>query len=55
VSQRGVDHTKRFAELAAAIGRLRARTLILDGEVCAFDEALGAICICSWTRRPTRS
>ena len=39
VSRRGVDHTKRFAELAAAIARLPARTLILDGEVCAFDEA----------------
>ena len=40
VSRRGVDHTKRFAELAAAIGTLPAKTLILDGEVCAFDEAL---------------
>jgi bifunctional non-homologous end joining protein LigD len=40
VSRRNVDHTKRFAELAAALARLPARTLILDGEVCAFDEAL---------------
>jgi bifunctional non-homologous end joining protein LigD len=40
MSRRGVDHTKRFAELAAAIRGLPARTLILDGEVCAFDEWL---------------
>ena len=40
VSRRGVEHTKRFAELAAAISQLPAQTLILDGEVCAFDEAL---------------
>ena len=40
VSRRGVAHTKRFSELAAAVARLPARTLILDGEVCVFDEAL---------------
>jgi bifunctional non-homologous end joining protein LigD len=40
VSRRGVDHTKRFAEIAAAISTLRAPTLILDGEVCVFDESL---------------
>ena len=40
VSRRGVEHTKRFAEIAAAISQLPAQTLILDGEVCAFDEAL---------------
>jgi len=37
VSRTGRDHTERFAEIAAAIARLPARTLILDGEVCAFD------------------
>jgi bifunctional non-homologous end joining protein LigD len=40
VSRRDVDHTERFAEIAEAVSRLPARTLILDGEVCAFDEAL---------------
>jgi hypothetical protein len=40
VSRRAVDHTKRFPDLAVAIARLPARTLVLDGEVCAFDEAL---------------
>jgi len=35
-----VDHTKRFAEIAGAIAHLPARSLILDGEVAVFDEAL---------------
>jgi ATP dependent DNA ligase domain len=40
VSRRGVDHTERFVDIVAAVRRLPARTLILDGEVCVFDEAL---------------
>jgi bifunctional non-homologous end joining protein LigD len=40
VSRRGVDHTERFAEIASALAQLSARTVILDGEVCVFDEAL---------------
>jgi hypothetical protein len=40
VSRNGRDHTERFAELAAAIAALPAHTLILDGEVCVFDEDL---------------
>jgi ATP-dependent DNA ligase len=28
-----VDHTRRFADIAAAISKLSARTLVLDGEV----------------------
>jgi bifunctional non-homologous end joining protein LigD len=40
ISRRGVDHTERFAEIAGAIARLRARTLVLDGEVCVFNQAL---------------
>jgi bifunctional non-homologous end joining protein LigD len=40
VSRRGVDHTARFAKLTAAIGRLPAPKLILDGEVCIFDSDL---------------
>jgi bifunctional non-homologous end joining protein LigD len=40
VSRRGVDHTARFANIAAAVAKLPARTLILDGEVCVFDAQL---------------
>jgi bifunctional non-homologous end joining protein LigD len=40
VSRRGVDHTERFADIAAAVRCLPARTLILDGEVCVFDDAV---------------
>ena len=40
VSRHGVDHTARFPELASAIAVLPATTLILDGEVCRFDEHL---------------
>jgi bifunctional non-homologous end joining protein LigD len=31
VSRNGRDHTRRFADLAAAIAKLSARTLVLDG------------------------
>src|SRR5207237_2670900 len=40
LSRRGVDHTERFADVAAAVRRLPARTLILDGDVCVSDERL---------------
>jgi ATP-dependent DNA ligase len=32
--------TRRFADLAAAVAKLSARTLVLDGEVAIFDEQL---------------
>jgi bifunctional non-homologous end joining protein LigD len=32
------DRTKNYVEIAAAVGKLRARTLLLDGEVVAFDS-----------------
>lgn len=35
-----VDHTERFADLTAAVATRPARSLILDAEVCAFDETL---------------
>jgi bifunctional non-homologous end joining protein LigD len=38
VSRSGVDHTKRFPELAAAVTALPGRTLVLDGEVAIFDK-----------------
>jgi len=40
ISRNGVDHTRRFLELAYAIGKLRPETLVLDGEVAVFDEHL---------------
>jgi bifunctional non-homologous end joining protein LigD len=36
----GVDHARRFRDIAAAIAKLSARTLVLDGEVAIFDEQL---------------
>jgi bifunctional non-homologous end joining protein LigD len=41
-SRNGVDHTRRFPELAAAVAALPSRTLVLDGEVAvAFVTAAG--------------
>jgi len=40
VSRNGRDLTPRFRELAAAVGVLPARSLILDGEIAVFDTAL---------------
>ena len=38
VSRNGRDHTRRFAGIAAAVAKLSARSLVLDGEVAIFDE-----------------
>jgi bifunctional non-homologous end joining protein LigD len=40
VSRSGVDHTARFPAIAVSIAGLLAPTLILDGEVCVFDDQL---------------
>jgi bifunctional non-homologous end joining protein LigD len=40
MSRTGVDHASRFPEIAAAIAGLLAPTLIIDGEVCVFDDQL---------------
>ncbi len=40
ISRTENDHTARFPDVAATIGRLSARSLILDGELAAFDERL---------------
>src|SRR5262249_60984932 len=40
VSRPGRDHTRRFPALVAAIAGLAPSTLILDGELCIFDERL---------------
>jgi ATP dependent DNA ligase-like protein len=53
VSRAGKDHSRRFAELAAAIRALPPATLILDGEVAIFDDKL--ISRFEWFRkRPPR-
>jgi len=40
VSRQGVDHTRRFPGIVAAIRAMAAPTLILDGEVAVFDRTL---------------
>jgi hypothetical protein len=40
VSRKGRDHTRRFRDIAAAISKLSARTLVLDGEVAIYDQQL---------------
>lgn len=40
VSRNGVDHTRRFRGLAAAVAEPSARTLVLDGEVAIYDQQL---------------
>jgi bifunctional non-homologous end joining protein LigD len=39
ISRNAVEHTGRFAELAAAIAKIKA-DVVLDGEVAVFDEKL---------------
>ena len=46
----GVDHTKRFPDIAAAISKLSARALVLDGEVAIYDEQLRSRF--DWLREP---
>jgi bifunctional non-homologous end joining protein LigD len=38
LSRNDLDRTAAFADIAAAVGRIRDRTLILDGEVVALDS-----------------
>jgi hypothetical protein len=40
ISRNGRDHTRRFADLAAAVAKLSARTLVLDDEVAIYDQQL---------------
>ena len=41
ISRNGRDHTRRFRDIAAAVAKLSARTLVLDGEVAIFDQKSG--------------
>lgn len=50
VSRNGVEHTRRFADIAAALAKLSARTLVLDGEVAVYDEQLRSRF--KWLREP---
>jgi bifunctional non-homologous end joining protein LigD len=40
LSGNDVDHARRFGDLAAAVAALADETLVLDGEVTIFDQAL---------------
>ena len=53
VSRTGVDHARRFRDIASAISKLSARTLVLDGEVAVFDEQLRSRF--DWLREPDRA
>jgi bifunctional non-homologous end joining protein LigD len=53
VSRNGVDHTGRFDGIAAAVSKLSARTLVLDGEVAIYDEHLRSRF--EWLREPDRN
>ena len=50
VSRNGRDHTQRFAGIAAAVAKLSARSLVLDGEVAIYDQALRSRF--DWLREP---
>jgi bifunctional non-homologous end joining protein LigD len=50
VSRNGRDHTRRFRDLAAAVAKLSARTLMLDGEVAIYDQQLRSRF--DWLREP---
>jgi bifunctional non-homologous end joining protein LigD len=40
VSRTGVDHSKRFRDVAAAIADIPLATFVLDGEIAIFDSQL---------------
>src|SRR5215471_3992419 len=50
ISRNGRDHTRRFAGIAAAVAKLSARALVLDGEVAIYDEKLRSRF--DWLREP---
>jgi bifunctional non-homologous end joining protein LigD len=52
VSRNGLDHTRRFSELAAAVTALPTTALILDGEAAIFDEQL--VSRFEWLRHRSR-
>ena len=38
VSRQGKEHTRRFPGLVEAVRTLKARSLVLDGEVARYDQ-----------------
>ena len=50
VSRNKVDHTRRFSEIAAAVAKFSARSLVLDAEVAIYDEMLRSRF--DWLREP---
>ena len=50
VSRSGRQHTRHFADIAAAIAKLSARSLVVDGEVAIYDEKLRSRF--DWLREP---
>jgi ATP-dependent DNA ligase len=50
LSRNGRYHTRRFADLAAAVAKLSARTLVLDGELAVYDQQLRSRF--EWLREP---
>jgi bifunctional non-homologous end joining protein LigD len=53
VSRNGVDHTRRYPDVAAAFAQLKPSTLVLDGELAVFDEQLRSRF--EWLRDPDES
>lgn len=45
-----MNHTRRFGDVAAAVSKLFARTLVLDGEVAIYDQQLRSRF--DWLREP---
>jgi ATP-dependent DNA ligase len=50
VSRHGRDHTRRFRDIAAAVAKLSARSLVIDGEVAIYDQQLRSRF--DWLREP---
>jgi bifunctional non-homologous end joining protein LigD len=50
LSRNGRDHTRRFPGIAAAVAKLSARALVLDGEVAIYDQQLRSRF--EWLREP---
>ena len=50
VSRTGRQHTRHFAGIAAAVAKLSARSLVLDGEVAIYDQQLRSRF--DWLREP---
>jgi hypothetical protein len=50
VSRNGRDHTRRFRDIAAAISKLSARSIVLDGEVAIYHQQFRSRF--DWLREP---